>query len=322
MAKFCTYCGKPLPEDGVCDCELSAAARAAAAQQAEAAAAPAEEPAPSAPAGEGGAQAAPAAPAAENVYVKKTKAAVSQSVPFVKEYWKNPIQATRRVLQENNMALAIVMIVVNALITGLLVFACLAKLAGGIKAGFKAMGGLFGDSMRVSVAAPFFPSLFYGILMAVIALALSVLILFLLLKIFKVNLKFSYLVITVGGTSVFCSAILVLAILFSVFGWVVPVLFCLVLGAVVWGVLGILLLTKLFGVPISGLLVTLASVFFALVIAVNCWLGSKLSLQALGQVEIEDTKISEALEELEDMDPEEIIEQFTGSMMNSFFYGF
>ena len=42
----------------------------------------------------------------------------------------------------------------------------------------------------------------------------------------------------------------------------------------------------------------------------------------VGQVEIEDTKISEALEELEDMDPEEIIEQFTGSMMNSFFYGF
>ena len=32
MAKFCTYCGKPLPESGVCDCE-EAAARAAAARE-------------------------------------------------------------------------------------------------------------------------------------------------------------------------------------------------------------------------------------------------------------------------------------------------
>ena len=352
MAKFCIYCGKPLPESGQCDCELSAAARAAAANPApeEPAVEPAAETAaaepaaaePAAPAGDtgstaaepteaaGGAapQAGPAqgTPISENEYVKKTKAAVSQSVPFAKDYWKDPIGATRRVLQENNMALAIVMIVVNALMAGLLVFTCLAKLSGSMKSLVRDLGGLFGESMRVSVSAPFFPSLFYGILMSLLAMALSLLILFVLLKIFKINAKFSYLLMTVGVNSIFCTACLLLALLCALFGWVTPMLICLVLSVVVWGILGVLLLTKLFGVPLSGLMVTLAAVFFTLVIGVNLWLGSKLSMAALGQVKVEDVKISEFLDgaedQLDDMDLEDILENAMNSMMGSYMYGF
>ena len=352
MAKFCIYCGKPLPESGQCDCELSAAARAAAANPApeEPAVEPAAETAaaepaaaePAAPAGDTGStaaepteaagdaapQAGPAqgTPISENEYVKKTKAAVSQSVPFAKDYWKDPIGATRRVLQENNMALAIVMIVVNALMAGLLVFTCLAKLSGSMKSLVRDLGGLFGESMRVSVSAPFFPSLFYGILMSLLAMALSLLILFVLLKIFKINAKFSYLLMTVGVNSIFCTACLLLALLCALFGWVTPMLICLVLSVVVWGILGVLLLTKLFGVPLSGLMVTLAAVFFTLVIGVNLWLGSKLSMAALGQVKVEDVKISEFLDEaedqLDDMDLEDILENAMNSMMGSYMYGF
>ena len=356
MAKFCTYCGKPLPESGQCDCELSAAARAAAANpapeepvaepapetQTAAAESAAAEPAdaaesaaaesataePAAAAGGPAPQAGQAqgVPISENEYVKKTKAAVSQSVPFAKDYWKDPIGATRRVLQENNMALAIVMIVVNALMAGLLVFTCLAKLAGSMKSLVRDLGGLFGESMRVSVSAPFFPSLFYGILMSLLAMALSLLILFVLLKIFKINAKFGYLLMTVGVNSIFCTACLLLALLCALFGWVTPMLICLVLSVVVWGILGVLLLTKLFGVPLSGLMVTLAAVFFTLVIGVNIWLGSKLSMAALGQVEVEDVKISEFLDEaeeqLDDMDLEDILENAMNSMMGSYMYGF
>ena len=154
MAKFCTYCGKPLPENGICGCEASEAAKAAreaeASQtpvgapdpvQAESAAQPSEPVSESAasndPSGNSAQSAAGAAPAAENVYVQKTKAAVSQSVPFVKDYWKSPMNATVRVLKEKNLALSIVMVIVNSLVTGLFLFTCMSKVTGSFKSMYK-----------------------------------------------------------------------------------------------------------------------------------------------------------------------------------------
>ena len=171
MAKFYTYCGKPLPESGVCDCEES---KAAAQQQ------PQGQPQPQ------------AQPISENIYVKKTKAAVGQSVPFVKEYWKEPMNATLRVLRDKNMALAIVMMVVNAIVTGLLLFAGYAKIGGSIK---DAIGS------RIDISVPFFTDLFLGIVIAVVALALSVVVLFLLLKICKVDANITYVIMAVGVNS-------------------------------------------------------------------------------------------------------------------------
>ena len=336
MAKFCTYCGKPLPEDGVCGCEASEAAKAAAeaasAAEPEAVAASVEEPiaaaAEAAPASEPEAspESAPSAvqedAAAGNEYVKKTKAAVSQSVPFVKDYWKTPMNATLHALQEKNMALSIVLMVVNALVTGLFLFACLGKVTSSAKSAFKEMASLFGGSARVSISTPFFSALFSGILIAVIAMALSALFLFALLKILKINASFGYVVIAVGVNSVLCTACLILALVCALFGWVAPTLICLMLGVVVWAVLGVLLLTRVFGAKVSGLMLTLTSVFFAVVLALNCWLGGKLAIGAAGQIKVEDVKLKEAFEEMEDqiddMDFEDIMDQFMKSMM----YGF
>ena len=288
MAKFCTYCGKPLPESGVCDCEES---KAAAQQQ------------PQQPQGQPQPQ---AQPISENIYVKKTKAAVGQSVPFVKEYWKEPMNATLRVLRDKNMALAIVMMVVNAIVTGLLLFAGYAKIGGSIK---DAIGS------RIDISVPFFTDLFLGIVIAVVALALSVVVLFLLLKICKVDANITYVIMAVGVNSVPCTVCLVLALLLAIFGWATGVLLALLLSCVAWGALGFLLLTKVFGVKVTGLLVTLGSVFFTVVLALNLWLGSKLVLSAGGQIEIEGEKISDTIddfgEQFEDMDFEDIL----GSMM-------
>lgn len=291
MAKFCTYCGKPLPENGQCDCEASKAAAQQQPQQA-----------PAQP------QQAPAQPISENVYVKKTKTAVNQSVPFVKEYWKEPMNATLRVLRDKNMALAIVMMVVNAIVTGLLLFTCYSKIA-----------GVFKDALGsgVDISVPFFSHLFLGIVIAVVAMALSAVALFALLKICKVDANFTYVVIAVGVNTVPCTVCLVLALLLGLFGWATGVLLALVLGCVAWGALAFLLLTKVFGVKVSGLLLTLGTVFFTVVLALNFWLGSKLTLSAGGQIEVEGEKISETFEALEDMDLEDLL----GNLMGSSMYG-
>lgn len=338
MAKFCTYCGKPLPESGICGCEASEAAKAAkeaaASQtpagvsdpvQAESAAQPSEpvseSAAPNAPSSSAQ-SAAGAAPAAENVYIQKTKAAVSQSVPFVKDYWKSPMNATLRVLKEKNLALSIVMMVVNALVTGLFLFTCLSKVTGSFKSMYKEMSGLFGGSARVSISTPFFASLLYGILIAVVALALSALALFVLLKIFKINASINNVVMAVGVNSVLCTACLVLSLLCALFGWFTPTLICLMLSFVVWVVLGVLLLIKVFGANVSGLMMTVSSALFAVVLALNCWVGVKLSIKAAGQIEVADVKLQESFEEIEDEMGDLDVGEILDGLMNSMMYGF
>ena len=227
---------------------------------------------------------------------------MNQSVPFVNEYWKEPMNATLRVLRDKNMALAIVMMVINAIVTGLLLFTCCAK-----------VGGILKDSFgsRVDVSVPFFTDLFLGIVIAAVALALSAVLLFLLLKACKVDASFTYVIIAVGVNSVPSTVCLVLALVLAIFGWATGVILALLLSFVVWNALCFLLLIKVFGVKVSGLLLTLGTVFFAVALALSVWLGGKLTLAAYGNIEVEDTKISEMFDMIEDMDAEDIL----GSMM-------
>ena len=304
MAKFCTYCGKPLPESGVCDCEAS---QAAGQQQPQEPQAQPQEPQGQPQQPQGQSQQPQGQPVSENVYVKKTKTVVSQSVPFVKEYWKEPMNATVKVLREKNLALAVVMMVVNAIVTGLLLFTCYSKIGGALK---DAVG-------RVDISVPFFSHLLLGIVMALVAMALSAVLLFLLLKACKVDANFVYVIVAVGVNTVPCTLCLVLALLLALFGWTTGVVLALVLGCVAWGALGFLLLTKVFGVKVTGLVLTLSCLFFTVVLGLNFWLGSKLALSAGGQIEVEGEKISDTLDDLEDMDAEDLL----GSLMGGSLYG-
>lgn len=294
MAKFCTYCGSALPENGVCSCELSAAAR------------------------EGAAQAAAAAAAAENQYVKKTKETARQVAPFVKDYWASPMNATLRAMRDNNMIMAIVMMVINALVTGLFLFTCYSKLAGSVRSAFEDLAGMFGEAGKIDISVPFFSCILSGIVIAAIAMALSALLMFLLLKIMKIDVKFNYIIIAVGVNSVLCTACIVLALLCTLIGWVTPMMIFLLLGVVVWAVAGVLVLTKVFGATPTGLMMVLTSVFFVVALAITCWLGSKLAISAAGGIEVEDYKLSEAFEDLEDsmddLDADSIMEGLVGSM--------
>ena len=284
MANFCTRCGKPLPESGICDCMTAAEPQAEAQQQAA------------------GQQSAPqqAAPAAENVYVKKTKNAINGVLPLVKGYWKDPMNATLGVMREKNMAVTIVLMVVNALVTGLLMLTAFHKLVG--------------DTGVLEVTVPFFSTMLFGILVAAVALALSAVGLFAMLKISHVDTSFNYVIMAVGVNSLFCTVCLVLALLFALIGWLYGVLLAPLLSVIVWGVVGVLLLTKIFGVSMSGLGLTLTVVLFGVVLALNAWIGGKLVQAAAGKIEVGGYELEEAFDAISDMDVEDIL----GGML----YGF
>ncbi len=292
MAKFCSYCGKPLPESGVCDCAESAAANAAVS------AAPAQPAAPAAPA-------QPAAPAAENAYVKKTREAVSQSVPFVKDYWKDPMTATRHVLQQKNMGLAAVMMILNALVTGLLLFCVYSKLGSALRGASKQM---FGG--KVDVEVPFFSSMLMGILMAAVALALSAVVLFAILRMVRIDASFSYVIMAVGVNSILCTACLVLALLMALLGWTTGVLICVLLGMVAWVFLGTLLLVKVFGASISGAMQVITGLLFTAVLVLNVWIGGKFALNAAREIEIEGEELGDTIDTISDQMEDMSIEDF------------
>lgn len=306
MSKFCTRCGKPLPEDGVCDCqavlsedpqevtqevpqtEAQEAPQAAAqeAPQAEPEAAPQEAPqAEPQPAFQPGAQQAPqgeapmfqaaAAAGGENAFVKTVKETAGRAVTFLKDYWSDPMKATVASMKAKDMTLAVVMMVINILLSGFVLFAACSKFIGAI---MNATLGFFGASAGVGV--PFFTSMLMGMLTAVVALALSMLAVFAVVKLARIHAGPEYIVVALGLNTVFCSAALVLALLFAIFGWFTGVALAMILCAIVWCVLLVLLLTKVFGVPMTGLHVTVAAVVLTVALGLTCWIGGKL----VGQV--------------------------------------
>lgn len=331
MSKFCTRCGKPLPESGVCDCqaapqepeqevtqevpqaepqavaqEVPEAAPQQDAPQAEPQEAPQPEPeAAPQPEFQPGAQQAPqgeapmfqaAAPAGENAFVKKVKETAGRTGTFLKNYWHDPMKATVAAMKAKDMALAVVMIVINVLLSGLVLFAGCSKFVGLI---MKSTLGLFGASADVGV--PFFTSMFMGILTAVVALALSMLVVFALVKLAHIHAGPEYIVVALGLNTVFCSAALVLALLFAIFGWFTGVALAMTLCAIIWCVLLVLLLTKVFGVPTTGLHVTVAAVALTVALGLTFWVGSKLIGQVGEGLTVDGYSVGQGIDDLDDL---------------------
>lgn len=343
MDKFCTNCGKPLPEDGVCDCMTSreeteasevpeetplepAASETTVTEEPAAVEAAAEEPVgedsstvEEAAAGEPAAEEAAAAeqpdveplfqkempqeppmfqaaPAEESAFVKKTKETLGGLGAFCKDYWHDPMKATVTVLKAREMRMSVIMMVINVLLSGLVLFAAGSRF---LNAVVKATMGLFGGSADVEM--PFFLSMFMGMATAVVALALSMAAVFALLKLARINARFSYVVMAVGINTVFCSAALVLALLFILFGWVGGVVLALFACAVFWCVLLTLLLVRVFGVPMDGLRLVVTGLLLTVVVALTVWAGSNLASEAASEMSVAGYSFGDNLDDMEDL---------------------
>lgn len=349
MAKFCTNCGKPLPESGICDCQANAADQEVRKEVA------CDEPVRAAPAGDAqtpqeaaseqdlpetaseseqteaatapeqiseGQQAqqssiAPAAPVDEGAFVKKTKQATGETLSFIKAYFGDPAGATAAALKGKNWAVAIIMMALSAVFSGLMVLTSISKAMGGLG---RMVRSSFG---RVDIDVPFFAPFFAGVAIAIVVLALSMLALFALLRIVKVKVSFEYIVIAVGVNALLCAAFTALAWLCMLVGLTKVALAVLVLGGIFWGALGVAIAMKVFDAKFTSVLTLLYTVFFGIVLFLNLWAGSKLVVGAVGKVKVEDVEISEAVEELEDqledVDAEDIFRGI-GQMISNFAY--
>ena len=299
MDRFCTYCGKLLPEDGVCGCQpeeeetTSLDTTKENAQVAE----------PQAP-GETAPQECctqtdmaedlpmfHAAPAGENIYWKKLKEPLGRLTFFLQDYWRDPIKTTTGVLKARDSALAVTMMVLHVILAGFILFVASSKILHTI---VESTAGASGG--RTDIYVPFFTTWLMGARIAVIALALSVLAVFLQIKLTRVNAGFYYVLLAVGVNTVFSSAALLLALLFILFGWGMGAALALILSAVFWSGLITLLLVKIFGVPMTGAHLTMTAVLLAAVISMTVWTGGKLCEQAAGGMYVAGQSVEDRLD--------------------------
>lgn len=299
MERFCTYCGKPLPEDGVCDCQTAQEettsldttqenAQVAEPQAAGEAAAP-ERCTPT-----DMAEDLPmfqAAPPGENLYWKKLKEPLGRLTFFLRDYWRDPIKTTTGVLKARDSALAVTMMVLHVILAGLVLFVASSK---SLHAIAESVAGASGG--RTDIYVPFFTTWIMGARIAVIALALSVLAVFVQIKLTRVNAGFYYVLLAVGVNTVFSSAALLLVLLFILFGWAMGAVLALILSAVFWCGLITLLLVKIFGVPMTGAHLTMTAVLLAAVISMTVWTGGKLCEQATGGMYIAGQSVEDRLD--------------------------
>ncbi len=181
MAKFCQYCGKPLEEGTLCNCEESVAAQAAAADASSNSAAPT-----------GGG------------FGDKLKIAFHNLIPFVKSYFKSPVDSTKSALDNNDLPLASLFVAIQAILSGLLVFFAVKGMLG-------SMGGY--------VKVPFFSLFFYGLLAVLLSFFTAALAIFLIGKFMKVSIRFSSAVIACGVGAILptiCAVVLTLCGFLSV----------------------------------------------------------------------------------------------------------
>lgn len=284
MAKFCSYCGKLLQEGEVCDCR--------------------SQPVETQTENVSG-QPVQAAPTAENAGIQadKIKETASGYMAFLKQYFKEPFSASKKAMSDNNMVVAAISMVIYWLSVFFLMLAAFGKVTGYAEK-------MMGYWSEIEVKMPFFSTLLFSLLIAVVILALATLGLFLLLKICKANADIKQTLIAAGINSIIPAACTLLAVVCIFISFKLS-LFFLILGLIVSAMLAIAMPAKIFDVHSSGTTLCVSAVVFTVIVAISFFINGKLVTSAAGKIEVEDEPIGdmleEALGELEGMDLEDIL---------------
>lgn len=108
--------------------------------------------------------------------------------PFVSQYWASPVQAVRTAVAEKNLTLAVTLTVIRVVVVIALLWSVVGKVAGilrGSLGALNALSGMFGSSTALTVSGNPLGSIVFGLLLAVLGMALFTLALFALTCIFK-----------------------------------------------------------------------------------------------------------------------------------------
>lgn len=195
MAKFCKYCGTPLAEGQVCTCP-----------QAQADASGAQSQFTQPPQQQYGQQQynqQPQAPKGPS----PVGSAFHNLGPYLKTYFRSPVEATRSAMAQRDLVLPIVLLVIQMIVAGLTIFSVLNKFVGIMSAPMRYYGS------TAKVTAPFLGSLLAGILAAALAMIVYILLMFAVAKIMGSSCSFQDVLIASGANSLFVTAAFLLSFL-------------------------------------------------------------------------------------------------------------
>lgn len=258
---FCKFCGAKLEEGQTCTCpQAQAAAQPEAPVQPAApkVEAPVQNVANEQPAVTPIASAAPAQPSQFGLMMKRF-------VELLGQFFKNPAQAIRAAVAENQVIPAAILTAVRAIVMGLLLLGVNVKIFGDIRGYLDVPGpGLF---------------FLYGILMTVLTTGLFLVAVFGLSRITKSTVSFKAVFVANSFNSIWVTGLLVIAMFFSFISLNICVLLVLA-AAVVAAASGVLTAQLLCQDNQSGMFwgVYLA---FALVVTILCtWIGYELLVKS------------------------------------------
>ena len=108
--------------------------------------------------------------------------------PFFAQYWASPVQAIRTAVAEKNLTVAVTLSVIRVVVVIALLWNVVGQVAGSIRSTIgplSSLGNLMGSSSVMTVRGNPLGSIVFGLLIAVLGMALFTLVLFALTRIFK-----------------------------------------------------------------------------------------------------------------------------------------
>lgn len=108
--------------------------------------------------------------------------------PFFAQYWASPVQAIRTAVAEKNLTVAVTLSVIRVVVVIALLWNVVGQVAGSIRSTIgplSSLGNLMGSSSVMTVRGNPLGSILFGLIIAVVGMALFTLVLFALTRIFK-----------------------------------------------------------------------------------------------------------------------------------------
>lgn len=230
---------------------------------------------------------------------QKAKAAASGLMGYLKSYFASPAKAVQDSLARQDMTVSIILTVVRVLALGLAIFGVLNKVCGIASSAFKAYGYSASDAVKISV--PFFESLLYGGLIAIIGMGLYILVVFVSAKAQKSTISLGGAWQASANNGVMTTALLLLAFLLSFVSipFALALIALSILSSLIFGVLSV---QHTCPGSDSGLCWLVYFIGAALVIFIGCQLFLPLFLKAMGAIKVtagkESFTLGTALDEL------------------------
>lgn len=241
--------------------------------------------------------------------------------PFFAQYWTSPVQAVRTAVAEKNLILAVTLTVIRVVVVIALLWSMVGKVAGVLRSSFGALSSLssmFGSGSAMSVSGNPLGSIGFGLIIAVLGMALFTLVLFVLTRIFKSGGSILDMYIANSANGGVTTAVLLLAFLCSLFsmGLALGLVVLACFTAVLFGGLSA---RAVCGDQDSGLFWLCYLVGVLVVLLVSWWLVPACVVQAMGGITLsmngESVTIGQIIKQLEDVGLSNILSGLFSNMM-------